>query len=210
MEYIQGASAHNFAPVPADEEEARMEVDNLLNSLLDSVFDPAEVEIKEVVQKEVRPRVFKRHSQVNIANPAKMKESAGGGKLVPLFEKGNSASIQKPSIFGPDDDEEMLLKFEMRTKLLEAQLDSRNRELRLTIERMRILELALVEKDEQMEIIPELMARCVQATQYEEELVQLKDSLECLSEELTMTTARMDDLKSHWLGRFSLWICEQK
>lgn len=75
-----------------------------------------------------------------------MKESAGGGKLVPLFEKGNSTSLQKPSIFGPDDDEEMLLNFEMRTKLLEAQLDSRNRELRLTVERMRILELTLVEK----------------------------------------------------------------
>ncbi|MBP7860245.1 hypothetical protein KA183_01075 [bacterium] len=210
MEYIQGAAAHNFAPVPAEQEEARMEVDNLLNSLLDSVFDPAETEIKEAVQQEMRPRVFKRHSQVSISNPNRMKESAGGGKLVPLFEKGNSASLQKPSIFGPDDDEEMLLKFEMRTKLLEAQLDSRNRELRLTVERMRILELALVEKDEQMEIIPELMARCIQATQYEEELVQLKDSLECLSEELTMTTARMDDLKSHWLGRFSLWICEQK
>ncbi len=210
MEYIQGAAAHNFAPVGAEQEEARMEVDNLLNSLLDSVFDPAEAEIKEAIQQEMRPRVFKRHSQVSIQNPTRMKESTGGGKLVPLFEKGNSASMQKPSIFGPDQDDDMLLKFEMRTKLLEAQLDSRNRELRLTVERMRILELTLVEKDEQMEIIPELMARCVQATQYEEELVQLKDSLECLSEELTMTTARMDDLKSHWLGRFSLWICEQK
>jgi len=209
MEYVQGAAAHNFAPDPTEAEEARMEVDNLLNSLLDSVFDPAEAETKEVPQV-TRPRVFKRHSQVNFAAPAKLKESTGGGKLVPLFERGESTSMQKPSIFGPDEDDEMLLKFEMRTKLLEAQLDSRNRELRLTVERMRILELTLVEKDEQMEIIPELMARCVQATQYEEELVQLKDSLECLSEELTMTTARMDDLKSHWLGRFSLWICDQK
>lgn len=209
MQYIQGAAAHNFAPDPAQAEEARMEVDNLLNSLLDSVFDPAQPEVKEAAHV-TRPRVFKRHSQVNFANPAKLKESTGSGKLVPLFEKGDSAAIKKPSIFGPDDDEEMLQKFQLRTKLLEAQLDSRNRELRLTIERMRILELALIEKDEQMEIIPELMARCVQATQYEEELVQLKDSLECLSEELTMTTARLDDLKSHWLGRFSLWICEQK
>lgn len=212
MEYIQGAAAQNFAPDPAQAEEARMEVDNLLNSLLDSVFDPAEPEVKEAVQV-TRPRVFKRHSQVNFAhsyNPSKLKESTGGGKLVPLFEKGDSASMAKPSIFGPDDDEEMLQKFQLRTRLLEAQLDSRNRELRLTIERMRLLELSLVEKDEQMEIIPELLARCVQATQYEEELVQLKDSLECLSEELTTTTARLDDLKSHWLGRFSLWICEQK
>lgn len=215
MEYIQGAAAHNFAPDPAQAEEARMEVDNLLNSLLDSVFDPsgsAEPEVKEAVQV-TRPRVFKRHSQVNFAhsyNPSRLKESTGGGKLVPLFEKGDSASMQKPSIFGPDEDEEMMLKFELRTKLLEAQLDSRNRELRLSIERMRLLELSLIEKDEQLEIVPELLARCIQATQYEEELVQLKDSLECLSEELTMTTARLDDLKSHWLGRFSLWICDQK
>lgn len=218
MEYIQGAAAHNFVPA----EESRIEVDNILDglvsNLLDSVFEtPQPQENFDPAAKEVvgdqRPRVFKRHSQVNLNNPnsARLKESNGGGKLnlVTLFDKSNDIS-SKPSLFSGDDDELALQKFEMRTKLLEAQLDNRNKELRLALDRLRILELTIIDKDEQMEIIPDLLVRASQATQYEEELVQLKECLECLSEELTTTESRLEALKTNWLGRFSLWLCEKQ
>lgn len=215
MEYVQGAAAHNFVPA----EESRIEVDNILDglvsNLLDSVFEsPREQEnfdpaAKDGV-KDQRPRVFKRHSQANISNPAaRSKESNGTGKLVTLFDKSNDIS-SKASIFSGDDDELALQKFEMRTKLLEAQLDNRNKELRTALDRLRILELTIIDKDEQMEIIPDLLVRASQATQYEEELVQLKECLETLSEELTTTESRLDALKTHWLGKFSLWLCEKQ
>ncbi|MGE0263415.1 MAG: hypothetical protein AB7V06_12140 [Candidatus Obscuribacterales bacterium] len=210
MENAQVSSHYTLIQDPVSLEG----LDDFLNGLLDKVFDDGD---NETASPPSTVRAFRRPSDSEIVLAAGT-DNAVENVLDDLFgpddiidfspgiiaPSNRAIDDSRPSLFEADTDH--LAEWKLKVRLLESQLDYRNEELKRSLERIRFVETQLAAKDDQLRLLPELLKRGIDATRYEMELTELKDQLECLSEDLSKAQNRLEDVRSTWIGRFSLWL----
>lgn len=180
-------------------------MDDFLNGLLDRVFDPTNSAVK--------PDQVATPSPVRALRTGEFEEVAGSvvGAGAGIFSRSRTDSIEadsRPSLFEGDDSYYRALKLEIQ--LLEAKLDFKNAELKNSISRIKTLEADAAIKDGQIKFLPELFRRSIDANKYEMELVELRDTLSTLSDDLTTTQAQLNAIRAHWLGKVSAWLLDRK
>lgn len=189
-------------------------LDDFLNGLLDKVFDDQE---SETACPPSTVRAFRRSADREVIL-ASGSDSAVENVLDDLFgpddiidfspgiiaPSSRAVDGSRPSLFEADSDH--LAEWQLKVRLLESQLDYRNEELKRSLERIRFVETQLAAKDDQLRLLPELLKRGIDATRYEMELSELRDQLEELSEDLSKAQSRLEDVRSTWIGRLSLWL----
>ncbi len=217
MENVQSSTHYKHVSDPASLEG----LDDFLDGLLDKVFNP---EIEAEKTRDESPK----SSRVRVLRPVKQdseNDTAGEDMSIEdLFGKddivageaglfspsspytyGQSRS-ETPSLFEADPDKTVEL--ELKIRFLEAQLDYRNKELRESFNRLKFMEGQILAKDDQIKMIPELIKRGAQATRYECEIESLKDNLEKVHQDLSETQHVLENLRSSWIGKLSLWMAQ--
>jgi|AGTN01.2.fsa_nt_gi hypothetical protein len=180
-------------------------MDDFLNGLLDRVFDPTNSALTS--DKIATP------SPVRALRAGEFEEVAGSvvGAGAGIFSRSRTSSTEadsRPSLFEGDDSYYRALKLEIQ--LLEAKLDFKNTELKNSISRIKTLEADAAVKDGQLKFLPELFRRSIDANKYEMELVELRDTLSTLSDDLTTTQTQLNAIRAHWLGKVSAWLLDRK
>lgn len=186
-------------------------MDDLLEGLLDKVFDTehdTSSNVRVLKLKDSKHEVDTEDSDVSIDDLFEPDDivSSGSGLFSPSY--GPSAKSDTPSLF--EADQSQTVELELKIRFLESQLDYRNKELRESFNRLRFLEGQILAKDEQLSMVPQLIERGAQATEYEYELENLKDKLELVQEDLEDTKKVMERLKDNWLGKLSLWLTKEE
>lgn len=189
-------------------------LDDFLNGLLDKVFEDGE---NETSSPPSTVRAFRRSADREVILSSGS-DNAVENVLDDLFgpddiidfspgiiaPSNRAVDDSRPSLFEADTDH--LAEWKLKVRLLESQLDYRNGELKRSLERIRFVETQLAAKDDQLRLLPELLKRGIDATRYEMELSELRDQLEGLSEDLSKAQNRLEDVRSTWIGRLSLWL----
>ncbi len=202
----QISSQYTFVPDSASLEG----LDDFLCGLIDELFH---------VDAEGTPETISNRAELAQIEKDIFDEIAGGttddrsnvvSALPALFARSVAASKtleERPSIFEGDSETNTLV---LKTKLLESQLDYRNKELQESLRRMQWLESELAAREDQIKFLPELLKRSIDATRYELELDDLKLKLEFLSSELTEANAQLGVIRKNWLGKLSLWLIAKR
>lgn len=180
-------------------------MDDFLSGLLDRVFDPS--------NSALTPEQIATPSPVRALRPGEFEEANGSvvGAGPGIFGRSRTDSIEadsRPSLFEGDDSYYRALKLEIQ--LLEAKLDFKNAELKNAVSRIKTLEADAAVKDGQIKFLPELFRRSIDANKYEMELVELRDTLSSLSDDLTTTQTQLNAIRAHWLGKVSAWLLDRK
>lgn len=184
-------------------------LDDFLCGLIDELFqvEPPEARSDEEIDPLLELAKVEQDILDAITAEVESKEAVSGrpGLFFRTVAPGEQ-SYERPSIF--EADREVTNTLNLKARLLESQLDYRNKELNESLRRIKWLETQLAEKDDQLKFLPELLKRSIEATSYEFELEDLKLKLEFLTSELAAANQTLDTLKSNWLGRLSLWIAK--
>jgi hypothetical protein len=173
-------------------------MDDFLNGLLDKVFEQEFSPLPPAPVRALRAVSESESSSLIGAGPG-------------LFSGSRNDSVEvdeRPSLFEADDSYDRALKLEIQ--LLEAKLEFKNTELKNALSRIKSLELEAALKDGQLKFLPELFRRSIDANKYEMELVELRDTLSSLSDDLTTTQTQLNAIRAHWLGKLSSWLLDRK
>ena len=209
MENVQKSSHMNQISDPASLEG----LDDFLEGMLDRVFD-IEVDNRTNVRvlrqkREPENKVDTTESELNLDDLFDTEDLfTSGPGLFSHTNKGQSLIENKPSLFEADEDPRVEL--ELKIRLLESQLDYRNKELRESFNRLKFMEGQIIAKDDQLKLVPELIKRGADATRYEFELEDLKEKLEALQVDLEFAQNTLEKLKKNWVGKMGLWLTRQE
>lgn len=195
-------------------------LDDFLEGMLDRVFD-VEVDqstnVRVLRQKTTQPanpqaapveEADTTDSDINIDDLFDTKDIISNGLGLFSHSKRDESLLDKPSLFEADEDPRVEL--ELKIRLLESQLDYRNKELRESFNRLKFMEGQILAKDDQLRLVPELIKRGADATKYEFELEDLKEQLEALQVDLEFTQSTLVKLKNNWAGKLGLWLTREE
>ncbi|MBZ0189992.1 MAG: hypothetical protein K8F91_27355, partial [Candidatus Obscuribacterales bacterium] len=177
MENVQVSTHYTHVPDP----KSLQGLDDLLSGLLDRIFDDNDLALSSLCA------YRQSDSRIDSSSATDLDELFGKGEIIDFSPGIIAASIpseddDRQSLFSADPD--YLREWELRTRLLEAQIDFRNEELKRSLDRIRFLETQMTAKDDQLRMLPELLKRGIDATRYQAELSELKDNLEYLLADL--------------------------
>lgn len=185
-------------------------LDDFLCGLIDELFHVDAEGTPETISNRAELAQIEKDIFDEIADGTTDDRSNVVSALPALFARSVAASKtleERPSIFEGDSETNTLV---LKTKLLESQLDYRNKELQESLRRMQWLESELAAREDQIKFLPELLKRSIDATRYELELDDLKLKLEFLSSELTEANAQLGVIRKNWLGKLSLWLIAKR
>ncbi|MDZ4832398.1 MAG: hypothetical protein SGJ27_01220 [Candidatus Melainabacteria bacterium] len=185
-------------------------LDDFLCGLIDELFQVDAEGTPDTISNRAELALIEQDIFDEIASDTTDDRSNVVSALPGLFARSVAATKtmeERPSIFEGDTETNTL---ELKTKLLESQLDYRNKELQESLRRMQWLENELAAREDQIKFLPELLKRSIDATRYELELDDLKLKLEFLSSELTEANSQLSIIRSNWLGRLSLWLTAKR
>jgi glycine cleavage system H lipoate-binding protein len=185
-------------------------LDDFLCGLIDELFHVEAEGPQETISNRAELAQIEQDIFEEIENSPTSESGNVVSALPGLFARSSAAAQtleDRPSLFEGDSETNNWI---LRVKLLESQLDYRNKELQESLRRMRWLETELASRENQIKYLPELLKRSIDATRYELELDDIKLKLEFLSSELTSANNQLDTIKSNWLGKLSLWLASKK
>ncbi len=205
MTNYQISSQYSFVPTDSLSLDG---LDDFLCGLIDELFHVDAEGLQDTVSNRAELAQIEQDIFDEIASGTNgQEENSNVVSAMPGLFARSLASIKsvedRPSIFEGDTETNTLI---LKTKLLESQLDYRNKELLESVRRMQWLENELAAREDQIKYLPELLKRSIDATRYELELDDLKLKLEFLSSELQEAQAQMGVIRKSWLGRLSLWL----
>jgi hypothetical protein len=198
----QISSQYTFVPDSASLEG----LDDFLCGLIDELFHVDAEGAPDTISNRAELAQIEQDIFDEIARDTTDDRSNVVSALPALFARSAAATKtleERPSIFEGDTETNTLT---LKTKLLESQLDYRNKELQESLRRMKWLESELAAREDQIKYLPELLKRSIDATRYELELDDLKLKLEFLSSELNEANSQLGMIRKNWLGRLSLWL----
>ena len=201
MSNVQRSSIYSTSPDPVSLDG----LEDILEGAVDQLFEP------ETVAESARTLPQEPEQECEIIDfrpPDSEAKDIVSGHRGGLFDRTEAGGDSRPSLFEGDDSNE-LRNATLQVKLLEAQLDFRNRELRNSLNRVKWLESQVAIKDDQLKFLPELLTRSAVATQYELEVGELKDLIKQVTTDLNDANMQLNLVRAHWLGKISMWLLEK-